>query len=111
MLARKPTHWVTVLENVAHPGHDGVRGDLCYHPVEHRYQLLEWNPTAENYVAHSVPHAWAVSVDPATTAPQPETCQSCGFVGVTVFEGACGACKRASIQLAALDSINSALRG
>lgn len=63
---RTPAGWRTVCVDVVHPDHPDVTGDLCRHP-DGRYQLLEWNPTAENYTPYAVPHAWAVRQDPTLT--------------------------------------------
>jgi hypothetical protein len=58
--------WVTVVENIAHPDHAGVTGDLCRNRDTGKYQLLEYNPVADNYTPYSVPHKWAVKHDPTT---------------------------------------------
>jgi len=55
---------VTVKENVVHPGHDHVVGDLVRNLSTGQYYLLEYKGETDNYVKHSVPHAWAVRHDP-----------------------------------------------
>ena len=107
---RTPVGWVTVAENVEHPDHPNVTGDLCYHTEEHKYQILEYVPKVDNYVAYAVPHAWAVTYDPRMQAAAREAeCKACGFIGVTVTDGQCGQCRRAAIQQAAIAAVSEAL--
>lgn len=104
-----PRGWTTVLEDVAHPNHEGVKGALCYHPETRAYQLLEWNEVGQNYVAYAVPHAWAVGLDPANAPTPLGTCATCGFIGVTVVENRCGGCTRAALLADSVAKITEAL--
>lgn len=52
--------WQTVRENIPHPDHEGVVGDLCRHAETGHFQLLVYNSVADNYDRYAVPHAWAL---------------------------------------------------
>jgi hypothetical protein len=59
-MARRPIVRKTCCENVPHPDHAGVVGDLVVDEDGH-YTLLEYvPPPIDNYRTYSVPHAWAV---------------------------------------------------
>jgi hypothetical protein len=57
-----PRGWQTVKEQIAHPDHEGVVGDLVRHVELGSYQLLVYDERLDNYVPHSVPHKWAVGI-------------------------------------------------
>jgi hypothetical protein len=59
----KRTGWQTVKENVEHPDHEGVFGDLIQNE-NGSYLLLVYTERLDNYVQHSVPHKWARTISP-----------------------------------------------
>lgn len=52
--------WQLVEENVAHPYHHGVVGNLMYASESSTYQLWQYLPPPINrYERHAVPYKWA----------------------------------------------------
>ncbi len=62
-MVTKTGPWVTVAENVIHPDHDGVVGDLLRCRDTGHYLLFEYDGAHDNYVRYSVPYAWAKRQD------------------------------------------------
>ncbi len=63
-MAVKAGPWTTVAENVIHPDHDGVVGDLIRNRETGHYLLLEYDGLHDRYDRYSVPYHWARKQDP-----------------------------------------------